>query len=357
MNWVIGQLIGEVNASHTYVGGGQTERAERRGVGLLGVDWILENGAWRIARIVRPAAWNVEDRSPLDAPGVDVREGDYVLAVNGIPLDTAKEPYAAFAGLADETAVLTVNDRPVRDGAREVLVKTLASESELRNREWVEANRRKVAAATGGQVGYVYVPNTAVPGQTELVRQFASQTRTRGLVVDERFNAGGQLPDRFIEQLNRRLVTRIAFRNGGTATVPSVTEYGPKVMLINGWAGSGGDAFPYFFKELGVGPLVGERTWGGLVGPAVGHRLIDGGYFTAPPGRLYGVDGQWFPEGIGVEPDIPVVDDPAAMARGGDPQLEAAIAAVEALIKEQQPQLPVPPPYEDRTAGAPVVTP
>jgi tricorn protease len=183
------------------------------------------------------------------------------------------------------------------------------------------------------------------------VRQFNSQMLRDGLIVDERFNAGGQLPDRFIEKMNRQMVTRIFFRHGAVVTYPPVNHYGPKVMLINGWAGSGGDAFPYFFKELGVGPLIGERTWGGLIGPASGHGLIDGGYFTAPPGRLYGPDGVWFAEGHGVEPDIPVVDDPSELARGRDPQLEAAIAEVMRLIEENPPVFPAPPAFERRVAG------
>jgi tricorn protease len=229
-----------------------------------------------------------------------------------------------------------------------VLVRTLDSEARLRNLEWIEANRRRVAKATGGRVGYIFVPNTSISGQTELVRQLNSQMRKAGLIIDERFNAGGQLPDRFIEKINRQMVTRIAFRHGATATQPNVSHYGPKVMLINGWAGSGGDAFPYFFKQMGVGPLIGERTWGGLIGPAMGHRLIDGGRFTAPPGRIYSPQGVWFAEGHGVEPDIPVVDDPGAMAKGGDPQLEAGIAEVLRLIELHPPALAPPPPFEKR---------
>jgi tricorn protease len=351
VNFVIGELIGEVNASHTYVGGGDTESARFRRAGLLGVDWALENGAYRIARIVRGAPWDIEARSPLAEPGVDVNEGDYVLAVNGRPIGTGREPFAAFEGLAGDAVLLTVNDRPSMDGAREVLVETLRSESRLRNLEWIEANRRRVDEATGGRVGYIFVPNTAVPGQTELVRQFNSQMLKDGLIIDERFNAGGQLPDRFIEKMNRQMVTRIFFRHGAVVTYPPVNHYGPKVMLINGWAGSGGDAFPFFFKVLGVGPLIGERTWGGLIGPASGHGLIDGGYFTAPPGRLYGPDGVWFAEGHGVDPDIPVVDDPSQLARGTDPQLEAAIAEVMRLIEENPPAFPEPPAFERRVAG------
>jgi tricorn protease len=350
VNFVIGELIGEVNASHTYVGGGDTEAPRQKQVGLLGIDWALDNGAYKVARIVRGAPWDVETRSPLDEPGIDVKEGDYVLAVNGLPLDTGKDPYAAFEGLANQTVALTVNDQPTKENSHEILVKTLDSELSLRNREWIENNRKKTEEESGGRIGYIFVPNTSISGQTELVRQLNSQVRKEGLIIDERFNGGGQLPDRFIEKVNRQMVTRIAFRHGATRTHPTITHYGPKAMLINGWAGSGGDAFPYFFKQMKVGPLIGERTWGGLIGPASGHRLIDGGYFTAPPGRIYSPAGVWFAEGHGVEPDIPVVDHPGEMAKGGDPQLEAAVKEILRLIEENPPRFAEPPPFEKRIA-------
>ncbi len=351
VNFVIGELIGEVNASHTYVGGGDLETAAARRVGLLGVDWEVSQGAYRIARIVPTPEWELEARSPLREPGVDVREGEYVLAVNGIPLDVTTDPYAPFQGLAEKTVSLTVNSVPGLEGSREVLVQTLGSEARIRHLDWIERNRRRVEELSGGRIGYVYVPNTGISGQTELVRQFASQSRKEGLIVDERFNAGGQLPDRFIEQMQRRLVTLIYFRHGEVALHPAMTHYGPKAMLINGWAGSGGDAFPLFFKELQVGPLVGERTWGGLIGPAVGHSTIDGGFFTAPPGRIYTPSGEWFAEGRGVEPDIPVVDNPTDMARGGDPQLERAVQEVIRLLEENPVRIPPPPPFEERVPG------
>ena len=348
VNFLIGELIGEVNASHTYVGGGDTEAPRRRAGGLLGVDWSLENGAYRIARIVRGAPWDIEDRSPLDEPGVDVDEGDYLLAVNGNPLDPARDPHAAFEGLAGETVLLTVNDRPTTDGAREVVVTTLRSEATLRMRDWIERNRLRVDEASGGRIGYVYVPNTAVPGQTELVRQFNHQHARDGLIIDERWNGGGQLPDRFVELMNRETVGHIYFRHGATARHPTITHRGHKAMLINGQAGSGGDAFPWFFREMDAGVLVGERTWGGLIGPASGHQLIDGGFYTAPPGRLYRNDGQWFAEGHGVEPDIPVTDHPGELAKGNDPQLDAAVAELMRRIREDPPALPAPPADERR---------
>ena len=349
VNFLIGELIGEVNASHTYVGGGDLESPVTRQVGLLGIDWALENGAYRVARIVENAPWMVEHRSPLMEPGVGVRAGDYILAVNGTLMDTGKSPYAAFEGLAGETVLLHVNDRPTMEGAREAVVETMSSEMELRHQEWIEMNRRYVEEASGGQIGYIYVINTAVPGQTELVRQFNSQMTKPGLIIDERWNGGGQLADRFIEKMNRPLHNRIYFRNGATANQPAVNHYGHKAMLINGWAGSGGDAFPWFFQILEVGPVIGERTWGGLIGPASGAQTIDGGFFTAPPGRLFGPDGVWFAEGHGVDPDIPVVDDPTQLARGIDPQLVRAVEEVMRMIQEDPVTFPGKPAWERRS--------
>ena len=244
-----------------------------------------------------------------------------------------------------------MNDRPTADGAREVVVTTLRSEATLRMRDWIEQNRLRVDEASGGRIGYVYVPNTAVPGQTELVRQFNHQHARDGLIIDERWNGGGQLPDRFVELMNRETVGHIYFRHGAIARQPTITHRGHKAMLINGQAGSGGDAFPWFFREMGAGVLVGERTWGGLIGPASGHQLIDGGFYTAPPGRLYRNDGQWFAEGHGVEPDIPVTDHPGELAKGNDPQLDAAVAELMRRIRDDPPALPAPPRSERRIAS------
>ena len=348
VNYVIGELISELNASHTYRGGGAAEAATQRGVGMLGVNWALENGAYRIKRIVRGAQWDDEVRSPLQEPGVNVKEGDYVLAVNGVPVDTSKDPWAPFQGLADQTIQLTVNDRPTLEGARKVLVKTLASEDELRYLDWIESMRRRVDEATGGRVGYIYVPSTGLDGQNELVRQFRAQFHKEGLIVDERFNSGGQIPDRFVELLGRKPLSYWAVRDGRDWQWPPVGNFGPKVMLINGWSGSGGDAFPYYFRETGLGPLIGMRTWGGLIGISGVPALVDGGGVTAPTFRMYSPDGKWFAEGHGVDPDIEVVDDPAIMAKGQDPQLERGIQEVMRLLSQKPPLPPKRPPYQNR---------
>jgi tricorn protease len=313
------------------------------------VDWSLENGAYRIAAIVEGSRWDADVRSPLAEPGVDARAGDYVLAVNGIPLDTSKDPWAAFQGLAGQPVQLTVNASPTMEGARRVVVKALGDETGLRFRAWIEARRRQVDEATGGRVGYVYVQSTGVDAQNELVRQFMAQWRKDGLIIDERWNSGGQIPDRFIELLNRPMLSYWAVRHGEDWQWPPVAHRGPKVMLINGWSGSGGDAFPFYFREAKVGPLIGMRTWGGLIGVSGAPAIVDGGGLTVPTFRMYDVEGNWFPEGYGVEPDIEVTDDPAQLARGRDPQLERAIAEVTRMLGEQPPTPPRRPGYEDRT--------
>jgi len=329
VNFILGELIGELNASHTYRGGGDTEEAEQRSTGYLGVDWAQSNGHYRIERIIRGAPWDAETRSPLDAPGVDVSEGDYVMAVNGVPLSTDKEPSAAFDGLAGKTVELTVNSYPDRpDSARSVFVDLLSSETRLRHLAWIESNRQRVEEASEGRIGYVYVRSTGIDGQNELVRQFQAQYDKEGLIVDERFNSGGQIPDRFIELLNRPPLAFWDVRYGKSWQWPPVAHFGPKVMLINGWSGSGGDAFPDYFRKAGLGPLIGTRTWGGLIGISGAPGLIDGGGVTVPTFRMYDPDGTWFQEGYGVEPDIEVPEDPTQLAKGTDPQLERAIQEV-----------------------------
>ncbi len=348
VNFVIGELIAELNASHAYRNGGDVERGARSRVGVLGVDWEVVDGAYRIADVVSGAPWDNEERSPLiDAKG-DVGAGDFVLAVNGVPMDPSRDPWAALQGLAGETVVLTVADSAAGDESREVLVVPTDSEARLRNLAWMEANRRRVEVETDGRVGYIYVPNTGVDGQNELVRQFQGQLEKEGLIIDERFNAGGQIPDRFVELLNRRREGTITTRHGLDTGSTFSARTGPMVMLINHWAGSGGDMFPFLFREAGLGPLIGTRTWGGLIGISGSPALIDGGGVTVPSFAFYDNDGRWLIEGHGVEPDIEVIDDPALTANGGDPQLDRAIEEV--LDRLQTTPAPVErPAYEDRS--------
>lgn len=345
------QMQAELSAGHTYTGGGDTESVESVGTGYLGIDWEMGDGAYRIARIVRPAPWDTEVRSPLDRPELDVREGDHILAVNGEPLDTGRDPYAAFEGLGGETVSLTVSRSGAEADARPVVVELLSTggERNLRYLEWIERNRQMVDELSGGALGYIYMSNTGGQGQLELVRMFYGQLDKRGFIIDERFNAGGQLADRFLELLQRPVVYNLHWRHGRDHTYPIKTNPGPMGMLINGWAGSGGDGLPWAFQELEAGPIVGERTLGILVGPATGHTLIDGGSITVPGARLYDNDGHWFWEGEGVSPDIEVWDDPNLLVEGRDPQLERVVQEVMRMLETAPPAMTPAPAPEDRS--------
>ncbi len=348
VDFIIGEMIGELSSSHTYHGGGDVENEKHTSVGYLGVNWEADGNFYKIKRIIRGAPWDAEARSSLDQPGVQVKEGDYILAVNGVPLTTAQEPFAVFQDLADKPVELTYNSSPSLNGAKTVVVQTMGDEYRLRNLAWIEENRKQVEAATHGEVGYIFVPSTGIDGQNDLIRQFNAQWDKKGLVIDERFNDGGQIPDRFIEMLNRTPLAFWAIRDGATWPWPPFAHFGPKVMLINGWSGSGGDAFPDYFRKKGLGPLIGARTWGGLIGISGVPPLVDGGGITVPTFRMMNPDGTWFKEGHGVDPDIEVREDLGSMAKGIDPQLERAIKEIKDEVEKKGFNAPNPPPYEKR---------
>jgi tricorn protease len=348
VNYVIGELIGELNTSHAYRSGGDLGREPARSVGYLGCDYSFEQGAYRIKSIPEVAPWEYTVRSPLRAPGVKVKEGDWLLAVNGRPVDITKEPFAAFQGLAEESVLLTVNDKPTMEGAHEVLVQTLSSEHALRQYAWIEANRRKVEELSGGRIGYIYVQDTGHEGQNQLYRMWRAQFTKPALLIDERWNAGGQIPDRFIELLSRKVSNYYGVRDGKDWQSPFYAHQGPKVMLANSWSGSGGDCFPYLFQQNKVGSVIGTRTWGGLIGMTGAPALIDGGSVTVPTFGIYDKTGKWIIEGHGVDPNIEVVDDPAQLAHGNDPQLERGVAELLKSLKEQSPTDPPKPAYPHR---------
>jgi tricorn protease len=351
LNYVIGELIAELDASHAYRSGGDYFEQERRdNVGYLGIDWTKQDGHYRIAKIIKAAPWDTEVRSPLAEPGVGIAEGDYLLAVNGVPISNLPSPYAAFWGLAGKTVELTTNREPKLEGAKKTLVKTLDDETRLRNLAWIEANRQYVDTRSGGRIGYIYVPSTGLDGQEELVRMFYGQYTKDALIIDERFNNGGQIPDRFIELLNRPPVAFWKTRDGVDWQWPPVAHFGPKAMLINGWSGSGGDAFPDYFRQAGLGPLVGTRTWGGLIGISGTPELVDGGFVSVPTFRMFRPDGQWFPEGHGVDPDVEVLEDYTALAQGRDAQLDKAIELLLQALEAQPFVAPAAPPMEDRSS-------
>ncbi|MDX2130661.1 MAG: PDZ domain-containing protein [Planctomycetota bacterium] len=341
VNWIIAEMISELNVGHAYLSvPGDVEDQPSVGVGMLGCDFERvetdAGGAYRISRILGGAAWDADARSPLAQPGVDAKVGDYLLAVNGVPVDASRDPWAALVGKVNQTVSLTLNARPEFDGAeREVVVKTIPSEVNLRYRAWIEAKRAYVAEKSGGKVGYIYVPNTGVDGQNDLYRQFFGQRGTEALIIDERWNGGGQIPTRFIELLNRPVTNYWARREGNDWPWPPDAHFGPKCMLINGLAGSGGDMFPWLFRHNKLGPLIGTRTWGGLVGISGNPRFVDGGAITVPTFGFYETDGTWGVEGHGTDPDIEVIDDPARMTDGGDPQLDRAIDEMLKAVRER----------------------
>ncbi|MCW3807101.1 S41 family peptidase [Plebeiibacterium marinum] len=345
-------MVSELSAGHTYAGGGDAERSPSMGNGFLGIDWAIDGNLYKIKRIVKPAEWDTQTRSPFDKPGIKVSAGDYIHSVNGVVLDINKDPYAAFEGLSGKTVLLKISSSGKEAEAEDVVVQCLSGRDEynLRYLEWIENNRKMVDQLSNGQLGYIYMANTGGQGQQELVRMFYGQLDKKGFILDERWNGGGQLADRFLELIQRPVNCHLHWRHGKDHRSPVKTNTGPIGMLINGWAGSGGDGLPWAFQELKAGPIVGERTLGILVGPATGHRLIDGGSITVPGARLYDNDGHWFWEGEGVRPDFKVWDDPNILMQGRDPQMEKVVEEVMKLTKENKHLITPAPPLEDRTA-------
>ncbi len=345
VSYIIGELIGELNVGHSYYGGGDLESQPYTNVGMLGVDFSVatetiegtEYTGFRIDTIYEGAAWDSDARNPLNAYGLDVSEGDIITHVNGLAVNTKIDPWAAFIGMAGEETNLTLVSADTNDEDEEVLnertvtVEPMGSEMNLRYRNWIEQNRLYVEKASDGKIGYIYVPNTGVQGQNELFRQFYGQAGKEALMIDERWNGGGQIPNRFIELLNRPRTNYWYRRDGKDWPWPYDSHQGPKAMLINGNAGSGGDMFPWLFKHHKLGALIGTRTWGGLVGISGVPPLIDGGSTTVPNFGFYELDGTWGIEGHGVDPDIEVIADPSKMVDGSDPQLDAG---VEYLLNE-----------------------
>jgi tricorn protease len=349
VGFVIGEMIAELNVGHAYYRSGPSdEETEDSDVGLLGCTFEPAEGRYRIKTIFEGADWDTDARNPLRP--VNVKEGQFILEVNNQELNDKDNPYAAFAGTADQIATIVVSDdATLDDDDRRVVIKPLASDRELRFRYWIEQKRKLVDKQTDGRVGYIYVVNTGIAGQNDLFRQYYGQRAKEALIIDDRWNGGGQIPTRFIELLNRPVTNYWAVRDGRDWTWPPDAHHGPKCMLINGMAGSGGDMFPALFKQAGLGKLVGMRTWGGLVGISGNPQLIDGSGVTAPTFAFYEKDGTWGIEGHGVDPDIEVIDDPAKMLDGDDPQLDAAIEHMLAELKSNGYKAPPRPKYPDRS--------
>ncbi len=346
LNYLFAEMLGEMTVGHLSVGGGEQPEVKRVSTGLLGCDYRIENGRYRFARIYNGENWNPGLRAPLTQPGINVVAGEYLLSVNGREVSPADNVYSFFEATAGKSVVLKVGPNPDGSGSRDVTVVPVASETQLRHLAWIEDNRRKVDQMTNGRVAYVYMPDTAFGGYTNFNRYFYAQVGKEAAIIDERFNGGGNLATDIIEMLSRKLMSMVASRDGGLEQQPQGAIFGPKVMLINEFAGSGGDAMPWYFRRAGVGKLIGKRTWGGLVGRAFAPRLMDGGFVTAPSSAVFNpMTGQWEVENIGVPPDIEVELDPELVRQGKDPQLEKAVEVVMAELPKNPLPKPKRPPY------------
>jgi len=350
LNYVIAQMMGEMVVGHNFVGGGDYPRIDTVPVGLLGADFQVENGYYRFQRVYRGLNWNPDLRAPLTEPGVNVGAGEYLLAVNGRALAPPTNVYALFQNTVGKQTALTVNAKPTMQGARTVTVVPIANEEALRHRAWVEGNIRLVDSLSGGRVAYVHLPNTGTGGYTEFNRYYFSQLDRSATVLDERFNQGGDIADYIEDMVNRPVLAYMATRQGRVFPSPGASIYGPKVMIVNEYAGSGGDAMPLYFRRRGLGLLVGKRTWGGLVGIYDYPPLMDGGFVTAPRIALFSPSGEWDAENTGVAPDIEVEMTPKLVLAGHDPQLEKAVAVVlDELAKHPAAARAIPhPPYPTR---------
>ncbi len=348
LSYLMAQTGGELVVGHSYISGpGDMPGDTPVSVGLLGADYAVENGHYRIKRIFSGENWNPDLRAPLSAPGIQVKDGDYLLEVNGRPVAPPTNVYSVFEGTAGHQIVIRVNDAPTMEGSHAVTVVPVASEDGLRTRAWIEDNRRKVDEMSHGRLAYVWLPNTSIPGYNAFTRYFYSQQGKEGAVIDERYNHGGLVADYIVNELDRVPMGYFAMRDGQTWSSPAAGIYGPKVMIVNESAGSGGDALPYYFQLRHIGPLVGTRTWGGLVGTLGVPPTMDGGGMTAPGLAFYDLNGRWAVENEGVTPEVTVEYSADAVNKGHDPQLERAVQEALKLL-EQHPvkHMPRPTPID-----------
>jgi tricorn protease len=347
LNYLIGQMIGEISNSHTYVGGGDDgDTGPKVHAALLGVDWALDpaSGRYRIATIYRGDNTRDEYRSPLAQPGLDVKAGDYLLAVNGVELTAPAAPDSLLQLSDSETTVdLTIADSPTGP-RRHIVVKPVNSELSLREAAWIAHNREVVDKLSGGRIGYVYMSDMEQLGLQQFVRQFYAQLDKQAMIVDDRWNGGGFIAPWALERLRRVLVSLGANRESASSTEPEEILNGPKVALLNHWSASDGDIFPYLFRLYGLGQLIGTRSWGGVRGIRGNWQMMDGGYITIPEDSLYTPQSQWAVENHGVDPDVEVENMPADLLAGHDAQLETAVALLMKEIGSRPAGLPAPPP-------------
>ena len=351
LNYIIGEMIGELSIGHAYISGGDKPKPERIKTGLLGAQLSRDgSGYYRIDSILKGENWTRNVRSPLTEVGVDVKQGDYIVAINGKPTNNMVDIYQSLLGLAGKEVELTVNENAEMDGSRKVLIKPVADESGLYYYNWVQDNIRKVSEATDGKVGYIHIPDMGVEGLNEFVKHYYPQLMKKALIIDDRGNGGGNVSPMIIERLNRELTMFTIARNGSPTTKPGGMMLGPKVLLIDCYSASDGDLFPYQFRKLGLGKIIGTRSWGGVVGIRGSLPFIDGGQLRKPEFAPFDTEGKKFIiEGHGIDPDIVVHNDPAKEYAGDDQQLNKAIEVILEELKNYPEEWPKVPPYPDKS--------
>ena len=347
LNYLFAQMLSEINIGHMFVGGGDMPELQPLQVGFLGADYTIENGRYRFAKVYSGENWNPHLIAPLTQPGVNVVAGEYLLAVNGVEVKATEDVYRYFQETAGKQTVLKAGPNADGTGSREVTVVPEPDETALRNRSWMEGNMQRVNELSGGKLAYVYLPNTAGGGFTNFNRYYFAQVGKDGALIDERFNTGGQAADYIIQYMQRKIWNYWTSREGANYTTPLSGIYGPKAMLTNEFSGSGGDALPWYFRHVGLGPLVGRRTWGGLVGIGGYPNLIDNGYVTAPRFAFFTTEGEWDVENHGVAPDVEIEMDPAAWRKGHDTQLEKGVEVLMQELAKNPPQPVKRPAYPD----------
>jgi tricorn protease len=346
LSYLFSEMFGRITVGHMYIVGGDMPQAKRVPGGLLGADYGIENGRYRFTKVYDGESWSPQLRAPLAVPGVNVVEGEYLLAVNGRELTASDNLYRAFESTAGKSVVIRVGPNPNAEGSREVTVVPVENELPLRYIAWIEHNRREVDRLSHGRLAYMHIPDTSTGGYTSFNRYFFAQAGKQGAVVDERFNSGGLAADYVIDYLRREVLNYRTTRDGVDMPTPISGIFGPKAMLINEYAGSGGDAMPWYFRRLKMGPLVGKRTWGGLVGfYSPTPVLIDGGNVSAPSRGFYSPEGNWDVENYGVAADIVVDLDPQLARQGRDSQLEKAVESVMETVAKNPPPTPKKPAY------------
>jgi len=345
LGYVLQEMIGELSNSHNYVGGDEQPDLHPANVGLLGVDFELDaaRGLYRFKKIYPGDNGSARERSPLTEPGIDGKEGDYLLAIDGRPLRAPQSPYASLVGTANVPTSITVNARPTTAGARTLRIVPIADEFEVRQLDMIATNRRKTDIASGGRIGYVYIPDMEARGLEAFAKQFYPQIRKQGIILDVRYNPGGDIDQLLFERLRRVLVGMKAARYSDPITAPAIVFHGYLAAISNGYTASNGDTFSHFFKVYGLGPLIGARTWGGVRGPHDAFSLIDGGYLTCSERARYDLQRRWLIENRGVSPDIEVDNRPDDVQKGKDAQLERAIQELLKKIEARPPTFPSPP--------------